>query len=453
MKISHKLYRQLIPVITLILSTFAYAYADTDTRTWQFDLKTPGAYDVHVLHKYDGSDSPREFVAHYTFQTKEKTDKREQRVVFESAEGYRVTISKVDVQSPQKMTFVITDVPASLLQKTRVYVVEANSVYPGKLFDPSNSIELKSANVLRKILEQPVNKIDLGRTKLTLDKMVDPTIDIDANLKKIDAIVTDVNAMAGVGASNKNKLRALRAYLFDAGEWNAFQPFTYNLEKPKDDDVHSALLSTYLTTKKGTCVTMPFLFVILAQRLGLDVTASNAPQHFLVKYKMDPKGPWYNMETTSGGHYLPEEGYREQFPTLSDKAIKNGVYLQPLTRKETAAVMGRVLIQYYNAQQEYEKAITIADLILEYYPKDVEAMANKSGGFAGLMIKYRDSGSRLPPQMATAEMNYMQYLTVNNRRWWEKASELGWRERSKEEWDQYQQIINEARQRSTTNLN
>ena len=438
------LYRQLAPFFALGLSLSVQAAPPA--RTWQFDLKTPGIYDVHVQHKYDGNDTPREFLAHYTFQTKEKEDKREMRIAFGNVEGYGVAILKVDVPSPQKMTFVVTDVPESSLQKTRVYVVEADSVYPGKLFDPKNSIELNSAKRLREILRQPESKIDLARTKLTIDNMVDPTIDIDANLKKIDAMVAQVNAMAGAGASNKDKLRMLRHYLFDLGEWNAFQPFTYNLDNPKDDNVHSALLSTYLTSKKGTCVTMPFLFVILAQRLGLEVTASNAPQHFLVKYKMDPKGPWHNMETTSGGYYLPEEGYREQFP-LTDKALQNGIYLQPLTKKETAAVMGRVLIQHYQAQKEYEKVITIADLILEYYPKDVEAMVNKSSAFAWLVVRYRDMNLTLD------DMAFMRYITVNNRRWREKAEELGWRERSKEEWDKYQQMTSEARQRGTLNLN
>lgn len=420
------------------------------TRTWQFDIKAPGFYDVHVQHKYDATDSPRGFLAHYTFQTKEKEDKREKYIAFNTDAGYRVGILRVEVPSPQKVTFHASDIPESSLQKTRVYVVEADSVYPGKLFDPRNSVELKSANTLRGILEQPANKIDLAQTKLTLDKMVDPTIDIDANLRKIDAMVAEVSAKAGVGASNKDKLRMLRHYLFDPGEWNNYSPYQYNLNIPMDDNVHSALLPTYLTSKKGTCVTMPFLFVILAQKLGLDVTASNAPQHFLVKYKINSADPWHNMETTSGGYYMPEEGYREQFP-LTDKAIKNSIYLQPLTKKETAAVMGRVLIQQYMAQKEYEKAITIADLILEYYPKDVEAMVNKSSAFGSLMMKYRDIMNHSPDQVDVADISYMHYLTSNNRRWREKAEELGWRERTNEEWDKYQQMTREARQLGTLN--
>ncbi len=32
---------------------------------------------------------------------------------------------------------------------------------------------------------------------------------------------------------------------------------------------------------------MPFLFIILGQKLGLDVTASTAPEHVFVKYRDD----------------------------------------------------------------------------------------------------------------------------------------------------------------------
>jgi regulator of sirC expression with transglutaminase-like and TPR domain len=440
------------PLLALSVCISAYA-DDPPSRTWKFDVKTPGAYDIHVQYKYDKADTPQDIVAKYSIHTKEKIGKQEMPLSLSNGEdGYRVHLLRAAVPNPQTATVVVTGVPLSLLQKTRVYLVEANSVFPDKLFDPKNSTELKSAQRLREILERPEQEIDLGKTKLTLDKMVDPTTDIEANLRQIDKIVADVNAMAGVGASNIVKLRMLRRYLFDPGVWNNFTPYRYNLENPKDDNVHSALLSTYLSSKKGTCVTMPFLFVILGQRLGLDVTASNAPQHFLVKYKVDAAGPWHNMETTSGGYYMPEEGYREQFP-IADQALKNGIYLQPLTKKQTAAVMGRVLIHNYMARQEYDQAITIANLILEYSSKDVEVMLNKSGAFRGLMARYYGEENRSSAQMAPEYASHLQYLLQNNRLWWTKANDLGWRERSKEDWEKYQQMINEVRQTKAMSLN
>jgi regulator of sirC expression with transglutaminase-like and TPR domain len=224
------------------------------------------------------------------------------------------------------------------------------------------------------------------------------------------------------------------------------------LDDPKASKVQSVLLPTYLASKKGNCVTMPFLFIILGQRLGLDITASTAPQHFLAKYKDDVTGNWYNLETTSGGYPMPEIGYREQMP-LTDQAIANGIYLQPLTRKQTVAVMARALIQHYMARQEYEQVVTISDLILEYYPKDAEVMVNKSSAYAGLMNKYYSEDRPAPNRVTERYISYLQYLSRNNRDWYAKAEALGWRLRTKEDDEKYLRIINEAKQHKTMNMN
>ena len=46
-------------------------------------------------------------------------------------------------------------------------------------------------------------------------------------------------------------------------------------------------MSHYLATRKGNCVSMPVLFVILGQKLGLPITLAIAPNHVFAKYKRD----------------------------------------------------------------------------------------------------------------------------------------------------------------------
>lgn len=47
---------------------------------------------------------------------------------------------------------------------------------------------------------------------------------------------------------------------------------------------------------------MPFLFIILGDRLGINVTASVAPLHVFVKFT-DENGVIHNLETTSGTNF------------------------------------------------------------------------------------------------------------------------------------------------------
>jgi len=176
---------------------------------------------------------------------------------------------------------------------------------------------------IRAILKLPDNQIDIGRTKLTIDKTIDPTIDIKANLKKIDSMVAKIQAGLPADASNSDKLQALRTYLYSAGDWNGYQTYAYDFDDPLGQKISNKLLPHYLDTKKGNCVSMPLLFIILGQRLGLDVTAAQAPVHIFVKYR-DDMGNQINLEATSGATPARDIWIRQQSP-MTDEAVANGV--------------------------------------------------------------------------------------------------------------------------------
>ena len=436
--------RQLVALIVACLSVSAQAA----TRTWQFDLKTPGTYEVHVQHLIKSVVVPRGIEATYSFQTREKTLTRD-LPFYPKDNEHPVIVLIADITSPQTARVVITGLPSPLLQQTRVYVIDGNSRYPYEWFDPGKSVDLESAKRLRTILQQPEQEIDLAQTKLTIDKMIDSTADVEAGLKKIDAMVAQIKAMPGFGVSKSANLLALKRYIYEPGEWNNYQPYQYDLADPLGTSIRNKLLPHYLTLKKGNCVTMPLLFIILGQRLGLDVTAATAPLHILVKFK-DETGTTYNLETTSGANPARDVWYRQQMP-MTDEAITNGVYLQPLTRKETVALMATTLAEYYVEQQEFEKAITLSDLTLEYYPKNAEAMVRKASACYRLLEKYYFSKYRSPNDIPDRAKGHFEYLSRNNLQGFAKAEALGWREPSKEEDEKYLQRIKQAHQNEAVN--
>ncbi len=438
------LYRRLVPFI--VLGLCASAQAEQSARTWKFDLKTSGTYDIHVQHKFDGTDSPREFLAHYTFQTKEKTDKRDVPISLGGGEGHRVAVLAVDVPSPQKASVVVTGIPQPLLKKTRVYVVEANSVSPERMFDPKNSVELKSAKHIREILELPAQKIDLAKAKLIVDKQIDPAVDVDTDLQKIETMVARIKTMPGFGTSKTVNMQLLKRYIYEPGEWNNFRPYQYDLDDPLGTKISNKLLSNYIASKKGNCITMPFLFIILGQRLGIDVTASTAPNHVFVKAKDEVTGAWYNLETTSGADPARDVWIRQQMP-MTDKAVANGLYLQPLTKKETVALMAGTLAEYYVQQKELEKLITIADIVLEYYPKNTDMMITKANAYYDLSSKYYLEKYRSPNEIPADARGHYRYLYHNNKFWGAKAAELGWREQRKEDEEKYLQSVKNTKRK------
>src|SRR3970282_26046 len=112
---------------------------------------------------------------------------------------------------------------------------------------------------------------------------------------------------------------------------------------------------------------------------------STAPNHLLVKFRNE-LGIWINLEATSGANPAREVWIRQQSPTITDRAMETGIYLQPLTKKETAAVMAGLLAEHYFKREQYQRAIAAADLLLEYYAKDVTLMTRK-GAPSGRVVR------------------------------------------------------------------
>ena len=317
-------------------------------------------------------------------------------------------------------------------------VAQAESV-PGE--------EIPLVPIARRIdatLRQPDNTMDLGRLKLTIDKMIDPSIDVDAWVKQIDEMAVQIRAMSRPSASSAERLQALQRYIYEKGPWNGYQPFTYNFDDPVGNNINNKLLPNYLKSRKGNCVTMPVLFVILGQRLGLDVTLSTAPLHLFVKYTDPASRITYNLETTSGARPARDVWIRQQNP-MTDVAIANGIYMQRLSKRESAAVLVTTLSEYLAKVQRYEKVIAVSDVILAHYPKEVDSMLRKGNAYGRLataqLVRKNPHTDATPPK----DRGYFEYLAQQNRVWFAKAETLGWREPSQEQEASYIQTINRTK--------
>ena len=96
----------------------------------------------------------------------------------------------------------------------------------------SNIDAVPEAKRISAVLRQPENQLDFARIKLTIDKMVDRTVNVDAGLKQIDGIVAKVRAMLGSNPSSNEKVQALKTYLYKKGAWNDYQAFNYDFDDP-----------------------------------------------------------------------------------------------------------------------------------------------------------------------------------------------------------------------------
>ncbi|MEA3011661.1 MAG: hypothetical protein QOD42_206 [Sphingomonadales bacterium] len=241
---------------------------------------------------------------------------------------------------------------------------------------------------------------------------------------RLEKLADAVRQMAGPSPTDRYKLAAIRRAIYESGPWNDNRAFRYDQADPLGRNVGSKLLSTYLRTRLGNCVSMPILFLVLAKRAGLNVGLSTTPLHMFVRY-IDPAGEAFNVEATSGGHFARHEWYRQNMP-MSDRAIASGLYMRSLSRVESAALMATTVVEHLMDAGRNPEAVEVCDVILQHSPHDGFIMVKKGTTIARMMqTEFID---RYPSPDAIPEPLRLRYrmLAAQNRSSFEAAEALGW---------------------------
>ena len=267
-------------------------------------------------------------------------------------------------------------------------------------------------------------RIDIARAKLSFDKSIVPEADERLVAAQLDQLAAETKRLAGSSAGFREKMAAVRRVIYEPGPWNGNRPFRYDLADPLGTKIENKLLSTYLRTRRGNCISMPVLFVILAHRLGIDATLAVAPLHVFVKVT-DPAGREWNVEATDGANAMRTDWYRQKFG-ISEQAIESGIYMRKLSSQEAAALLANVVVEKLLADGRYEEAATAAGQILAVSPRDIHAMLQQGTAYARLLETEFDTRYPNPAAIPPELKPRWQMLVHGNRRAFAKAEELGW---------------------------
>lgn len=252
----------------------------------------------------------------------------------------------------------------------------------------------------------PDDRIDYAVAKLTVDRLIDPSTNTAAVHRELDAWEHAVRVNVPKAPTARQVLDALLKTLYKPGPWNQGKPFSYDLADPLGTNPKNKQLASYLATRKGNCVSMPILFAILGQRLGLPIALATAPNHLLVKFADDTQQAWLNVEATAGGFKYDSSYERET--GITEKAIESGPYLRPLTPREGVGVIASTLMEHYGAKKDGDALMAVADLVLGVNPKDPAALVWKANAYylqlqLHYVSQYPDAADVPPEQVADYE--------------------------------------------------
>lgn len=280
------------------------------------------------------------------------------------------------------------------------------------------------SDVVRTILSSADGGLGYERAKFALDRIVAPEQKESAIAPELDRLASIAKAESK-GRDDIAKLKAVRKVVYESGPWNDGKPFTYDQADPYGANLRNKLLATYLETRRGNCVSMPILHLIVAERLGLNVSLSTAPLHVFVRYTNPNNGRSLAIETTSGGYPAREVWYREKMG-VTDAQVQSGIYLGVLTKRESIAVMASTVTEWLLSQGRYAEAIDVADVLLEYYPKDIHALLSRGTAYGALL--QREFTDRYPTPAAIPPNLRPRYrmLAERNAAAFRQAEAWGW---------------------------
>lgn len=127
-----------------------------------------------------------------------------------------------------------------------------------------------------------------------------------------------------------------------------FIPFGYDFNDVFGHKTRESLfVSKLLQTHEGNCHSLPYLYKILCEELGVTANLALAPNHIYIKHRSLADG-WYNTELTSG--IFPIDSWIMASGFVHIDAIRNGVYMKALNNKESIALVLIDLADNYNAK-------------------------------------------------------------------------------------------------------
>lgn len=275
-------------------------------------------------------------------------------------------------------------------------------------------------------LEQLANApggVDYAKVQTAVERAANPDFDAAAFNAELDHWAELARAKVPKGAAPTDMMTALGQVIYTPGPWNDNHPFSYDLDDPLGTKNQTRLVSTYLRTRKGNCVSMPTLLLMLGQKLGLDITLSQAPQHEFVRLK-DVNGRWFNIEATKPGS-PPDSTYINEMH-VTPLAIQSGIYLRTTTPRETIAAMTEPLEGIYAHARPPGFLLGLSNMEERLDPKNASGYVSEANAYfltlAQRYLAHHLTPEVLPPRQR-ADFNA---LYDDNTRVMHKVEAMGW---------------------------
>ncbi len=226
---------------------------------------------------------------------------------------------------------------------------------------------------------------------------------------------------------------AIFNYMKEASKYNNGRTYDYDFDDYLGlKDKRKVFVTKLLDTRKGNCHSLPMLYKILANEMGVDAHLAIAPMHMYIKH-LDYNNQWLNLELTSAD--FPSDGHIMSESGISIEAVKNEIYMHPMNEVQTIAYCILYLAQnYYRQYGAHDFVLEACNKSLEYYPELILAYLLKMQVYG----TWLNSRSKVKGK-SKSEIEYLKGLNKKLTALKNKVEKLGYKSITGEEYEQWQQ--------------
>lgn len=201
------------------------------------------------------------------------------------------------------------------------------------------------------------NKMFKDDVQIISQLLIQDKLSPSDNLSKLMSIYKFMADTTKVYIASKEKNIVSKPMLYD------FEDYAAKIDPTK------VFVSKLLRTGTGQCMSLPMLYYLFAKALGAEAYMAFAPQHSYIMFK-DKHNVWQNIELTGRIFTTNDFIFRSGF--IKTGQVKSGIYLKPISEKETLAHMLTTLaITYVRTFGTDDRVLEMAATANKYYPNDI----------------------------------------------------------------------------------
>lgn len=205
---------------------------------------------------------------------------------------------------------------------------------------------------------QPDDALDLLQGALLIAKDEYPSLDLGAQVARVDALAAPLRAAGVEGLPIGGQIAALAEHLFDRRGFRGNERDYY--------DPRNSYLNVVLDRGLGIPITLSVIYIEVAERVGITAQGVAFPGHFLVR--VDGSDAPRIVDPFHGGIELDRNALAGLLERAGDRRKLDDTLLEPTPERMVLVRMLMNLRSIYASRGDYPRLLVVLDRIVDLLP-------------------------------------------------------------------------------------